>query len=51
MKAMTLVATRRKVVRKSARDWPRKSCEERRWLVGGIGVGVVCCWGFWCVVY
>jgi hypothetical protein len=45
MKAMTLVATRRKVVRKSARDWPQKSCEERRWLVGGS------CWGFWCVVY
>jgi hypothetical protein len=30
MKAMTLVATRRKVVRKSARDWPRKSCERRK---------------------
>jgi hypothetical protein len=28
MKEMTPVATRRKVVRKSARDWPRKSCGE-----------------------
>ena len=29
MTARMLVATRRKVVRKSARDWPRKSCVGR----------------------
>jgi hypothetical protein len=28
MTARILVATRRKVVRKSARDWPEKSCGE-----------------------
>jgi hypothetical protein len=36
-----LVATRRKVVRKSARDWPEKSYGGRTRLVGGGGLGLL----------